>query len=151
MVKSDAASFITSDKRRGKLPPALKRKKITKNRSQNKTRCKAKLGKHGEQQAAAFLTAKNYQILQKNFRALRKEIDLIALDQSTQEIVFVEVKTRSSGNYGHPSLAVNQAKLKNIFLAAQIFLQDSGLDNDYRFDIISILPSKVEHFKNITW
>ncbi len=121
-----------------------------KKKSLNKNKTKRFVGQTGEREAVNFLLSKNYQILEKNFRVINKEIDIIALDHATEEIVFVEVKKRSTQAYGQPSLAVNSKKLQNITTAAQIYLDKTGFDHDFRFDIISILPNKIEQLKNIS-
>lgn len=109
------------------------------------------LGQDGESKAAAYLASLNYQILDQNVRLKHQEIDLIALDQETDELVFVEVKTRGSSFFGNPSQAVNKIKLRSMQYVAGAYRRARGFRNDYRFDIISILPGKIEHFKNITW
>lgn len=76
---------------------------------------------------------------------------MIALDTVRQEIVFVEVKTRKSTVFGHPSQAVNDKKLRSLKKVAYMWLKKSNLAKDFRFDIISVLPGKIEHFENITW
>ncbi len=98
---------------------------------------KPSLGKIGEDLAAQFLTDKGYQILERNWRAYRKEIDIIALDG--KDIVFVEVKTRQEDDYGTPEMAVNRQKRAHIFAAATSYYYEHKIDLDVRFDVISIL------------
>lgn len=76
---------------------------------------------------------------------------MIALDVKTREIVFVEVKTRSSASFGDPSLAVGRLKLRSLAQAARNWVLKRKLANDYRFDIISVLPDQIEHLENVTW
>jgi putative endonuclease len=116
----------------------------------NKKPSRLKLGQAGEERAAAYLKYSGYQILEQNFRYKQFEIDLIALDRKLNELVFVEVKTRSTNQYGEPELAVNKSKLSKLIKAAQVYLNRYGWDKDFRFDIISVLPGKIKHFKNIT-
>jgi putative endonuclease len=116
----------------------------------NKNKTNLFIGQTGEQEAEKFLVDKQYQILDKNYRVLNKEIDIIALDKSTEEIVFVEVKKRATQNYGHPSSAVTTNKLSRIITAAQIYLDKNGFAHNFRFDIISILPDRIEQFKNVS-
>jgi putative endonuclease len=119
-------------------------------KKQPRARLAKALGQIGEKQAVDFLLKKNYLILEKNFRFKLLEIDIIALDQANDELVFVEVKTRSSSRFGDPSQAVDGKKLRNLVTAAQIYLKQSGLNKSFRFDIISLLPDSTEHFENIT-
>lgn len=106
------------------------------------------LGDTGERKAVYFLENKGYQILTTNFRTVFGEIDIVALDG--EEIVFVEVKTRITDYFGDPSLAVDAKKIDRIVNSAQLFLKQTKLTNNYRFDVISIVPGKIEHFINVT-
>ncbi|MBI2644593.1 YraN family protein [Candidatus Uhrbacteria bacterium] len=96
------------------------------------------LGARGERLAAEYLQNKGYTILEKNFSVHKiGEIDLIA--QKGDEIVFIEVKTRTGNQYGYPEEAVDYWKAKKISRAARHFLYLRQLDNTYvRFDIISV-------------
>lgn len=95
------------------------------------------LGKLGEQIAAQYLIDKGYQILELNWRAYRKEIDIIAIDGS--DIVFVEVKTRQDDEFGAPEMAVNRQKRSHIYTAASSYYYSHKIGLDVRFDIIAIL------------
>lgn len=75
----------------------------------------------------------------------------MAQDLKTQEIVFVEVKTRSSGYYGNPSAAVKRKKMLAMTKVAHHWLRHHQLTNDYRFDIVAVLPKKIAHYTNISW
>ncbi len=75
----------------------------------------------------------------------------MALDAELDEVVFIEVKTRSHPFYGDPSHAVGRDKLRSMQYVAAVFRRERHLDKDYRFDIISILPGQIEHFENVTW
>jgi len=108
------------------------------------------LGQLGEQQAVNHLQTQNYQILDRNYRFKHLEIDIVALDLNLDEIVFVEVKTRSQAQYGHPSLSATSKKIANLTRAALVYLEKNSIAKDFRFDIISLLPKKLEHFKNVT-
>ncbi|HEX7017633.1 MAG TPA: YraN family protein [Patescibacteria group bacterium] len=110
-------------------------------------------GSQGERQAVEFLKKEGYQILDVNVSFNTQEIDIIALDTELDEIVFVEVKSRWSDEYGHPSKAVTREKLRNIQYVAGVYRQQRKLDKDYRFDIITVITdtSEIEHFENVTW
>ncbi len=109
------------------------------------------LGELGERIAVNYLLKKDFQIVSANPIFKKYEIDIVALDRKSNELVFVEVKTRKSDTYGHPSKAVNRHKIRTMKIGAEFFLRYTDLQNFYRFDIITITPGRVEHFENITW
>ncbi len=109
------------------------------------------LGNRGEVKAAQFLQAKGYQLLARNYRSGQDEIDLICFDPHYQELVFVEVKTRSTDDYGDPSLAFDLRKLRAQVRAARHYLTKHPSSFDYRFDLVTILPATISHFENLTW
>jgi len=109
------------------------------------------LGSAGETTAVAYLRRAGYQIWETNFRAGNDEIDIIAFDPRFTELVFVEVKTRVSSDFGDPALAVDRRKLAAQVRVAAHYLQAHHSTHDFRFDIIAVLPDQVEHFENITW
>ena len=100
-----------------------------------------------EQQAANYFQEQGYKILESNWRAGRNEIDLIV--QKDKLIIFVEVKSASSTKYGHPSERVDQNKIKAITKVARQYLIDKKLENvDLRFDVVTFLNGKLEHYPN---
>lgn len=110
------------------------------------------LGSLGEKRAIAFLQEKGYVVLATNFRYKNDEIDIVALDQEYNEVVFVEVKTRTHDEVlGDPSLAVDRRKLEAQARVALIFLRQQKLKNDYRFDVVTINEEKIAHYQNISW
>jgi putative endonuclease len=97
------------------------------------------LGKRGEDLAAELLEAKGYHILDRNYRFERAEVDLVALRLDPGEVVFVEVKTRSSDLWGYPEAAVSEAKKKLLFKAADSYIYERQLFTvPARFDIIAV-------------
>lgn len=100
------------------------------------------LGKLGEEKAAIYLTEKGYQILCKNYRSGRAEVDIIASFKNI--IVFVEVKTRSSYAFGYPEESVSNAKQELLTKAASNYMFENGIEKEVRFDIIAIFKSKDE-------
>lgn len=82
---------------------------------------KLETGSSGEKIAVDFLLKKGYRILETNFRTRFGEIDVIALDKDL--VVYVEVKTRSSRQFGLPEEAVGHRKLQHLLKAAAYFLQ----------------------------
>ena len=111
------------------------------------------LGKNGEDYACTYLEKNNYKIIERNFRCKQGEIDIIAIDLVKNELVFLEVKTRSSIKYGMPAEAVNKNKQKHIYNAALYYVYCKNIKNTYiRFDVIEIFFSKnttVNHIKQI--
>ena len=108
-------------------------------------------GRHSEIMAQNYLMSIGYKTLETNWRSGHKEIDIIAKDENI--IVFVEVKSRTNDIFAKPEDAVNFKKIKNIVRAANTYLISHNIENDSRFDIITLLlmPSgeyKIEHIKD---
>ncbi len=95
------------------------------------------LGKKGEDAAVRYLRQKGYEILERNWVYERYEIDIIARDEKF--IVFAEVKTRSSSQWGNPEEAVSKGKIKRIVEAADFYLNENDIDSPARFDIIAVI------------
>ena len=107
------------------------------------------LGKKGEQIAIDFLVDKGYTILEKNYRYLKAEVDIIA--QKENILAAVEVKTRSTDYFGNPEEFVNPKKIKLLLSAIDYYVVDKDLDVEVRFDIIAIIhqkETKIEHLKD---
>lgn len=109
-------------------------------------------GAVGESVAAEFFRSIGFQILERNYRNRSGEIDLIA--KKGKLLVFIEVKSRSSEQYGLPQEAVTFSKQKKIRDVALFYLQKKGLnDNDLeiRFDVVAIMldGSKVRDLRHI--
>lgn len=97
--------------------------------------------------AEKFLMENGYEIIERNWAAGHKEIDLIALNDKT--VVFVEVKGSRSRKFGHPSERVDRRKRDNLINAAEQFIIAKNLKGcDYRFDLITFLDGKLEHYPN---
>ncbi len=110
---------------------------------------KIKTGNKGEKLAAEFLIEKGFEVVAKNYRFKRAEIDLIVKRENW--IIFVEVKTRSSTAYGEPEDFVDDHKAKNVFDAAEEYIYSTDWHGHIRFDIVSVkLGSEVEieHFED---
>lgn len=108
------------------------------------------LGNKGEQIATDYLLGKGYKILHRNFVAFGAEIDIVAMDESTDSIVFVEVKTLSNSYFEQPYEKVNFKKQKQIIKAANSYLVRHNIDKEARFDVVSIVandttPLQIEH------
>jgi putative endonuclease len=95
------------------------------------------LARFGEQEAAAFLKKQGYRILERNYRCVFAEVDIIAKERGV--ICFIEVKTRSSQAFGHPAEAITRAKRRHIARAALAYLQKNKLlDAPARFDVVAV-------------
>lgn len=107
-----------------------------------------KAGDRYEKAARQFLEAKQYQVLETNYRYSRKEIDLICVDGD--ELVFVEVKGGRSQRFGDPVYRVDQRKQEAIIETAQGYLTEAKRSySAYRFDVVLVREEKgrllVEH------
>ena len=100
------------------------------------------LGNKGEQIATRYLVTKGYNIVSLNWRANRKEIDIIAIHEGV--IVFIEVKTRSSSYFDSPENSVTKSKQRLLISAANLYLKKNNIEMDARFDIISIVCNSRE-------
>lgn len=111
---------------------------------------KQAIGKKGEEIASHFLMQKGYEVLEKNYRFGKNEVDLITQKQGL--LIFIEVKLRSSLEYGMPEEMVSEGQKKRIIETAENYIFEHNWQNDIRFDIISINKSKeefqIEHFED---
>lgn len=109
---------------------------------QNKTK-----GKLGEDLALQFVEKLGYEVLERNFRFGRSEIDLIALDQDV--LVFIEVKMRSGTAFGEAETFVTDRQIEKIQEAAEEYQYAIDWKKNIRFDIITIdSNNQVEHFED---
>lgn len=97
---------------------------------------KIKKGKEGEDLAARFLISKGYEIVERNYRYRRSEIDLIV--KKDNWLLFVEVKLRSSDAYGFPEDFVDYKKARNIVDGAEQYTYENNWQGNVRYDIVSI-------------
>jgi len=105
---------------------------------ENKQMGRISLGEYGEDFSCRFLRTKRYKIIERNYRSLWGEIDIIAKDKDT--LVFIEVKTRSSDKFGPPASSVTRTKQNRIRRIAEAYIKTSKYQNlCFRFDVISIL------------
>jgi len=108
------------------------------------------LGKKGEELAIDFLIKNGYTIRDKNYRYLKAEVDIIA--QKENVLVAVEVKTRSSRDFGLPQDFVNKKKIKLLVMAIDHYVVSKDLDVNVRFDIIAIVHQnntfEIEHIED---
>jgi len=95
------------------------------------------LGRKGEDLAVSFLAGKGYQIRNRNWKAGKLEVDIIA--ETGEFIVFVEVKTRSEDFLESPQDAVTRDKQRSLVLAADNYIRWHDIAKEVRFDVITVL------------
>jgi len=98
---------------------------------------KQQFGRRGEELALAFYKENQYIILEKNWQQNHLEVDIIA--KNDENIIFCEVKTRSSNAFGEPQQSVTTQKQRNIIRAANYYVLKHQIALEVRFDIISII------------
>lgn len=99
---------------------------------------KKDIGSYGETLAVNYLLSLGYKLIETNYRCKLGEIDIICLDK--EYIVFSEVKTRYSHNFGFPSESVNIKKQYKIFKTAEYYILNKKLFNyNCRFDVIEVI------------
>ncbi|APA91511.1 MULTISPECIES: YraN family protein [Myroides] len=108
------------------------------------------VGKEGENAATDYLIKRGYEILTRNYFAEKTELDIVALKDNI--LVFVEVKTRSSLDFGLPQDFVNIRKIKLLIKAANLFITEFEREEEVRFDIIGIYKKgetfDIEHIED---
>jgi len=108
------------------------------------------LGKKGEQLAVDFLQKKGYAILERNFRHQKAEVDIIARKEGV--ICAVEVKTRSTPEFGNPQDFVKPKQIQQLVKAMDFYITNNDLEVELRFDIVAIIKNKlgtrIEHLED---
>lgn len=108
------------------------------------------LGKLGEEMAAEFLRKQGYEILHTNWMYQKAEIDIIARKENI--LAIVEVKTRSSTEFGLPQEFVKPKKIRLLVKAVNEYIEQNDLDAEARFDIISVYREngryEIEHLQD---
>jgi putative endonuclease len=91
-----------------------------------------------EELACSYLKGKGYKILDRNVYFLKKELDIVALDEDT--VVFIEVKGRRSVRFGMPSEAVGEKKRTHMITIAGAYLEKRNMrGRACRFDVVSVM------------
>lgn len=106
-----------------------------------------KLGQQGEDLALHFLEHKGLTLIQRNYRSRFGEIDLVM--QDNEYTVFVEVRFRSSNDFGGALSSVDRRKQSKLIKCAQQYITNEPSHRDFRFDVIAISPTSSEH--EIQW
>ena len=112
------------------------------------------LGNFGENKACEYLKNNNYIILERNFKCKQGEIDIIAKDFSCNELVFIEVKTRSNYFFGSPAEAIDKNKIRHLINASKYYIfQHNFINYFFRFDVIEVFPKnlsfEINHLKQV--
>lgn len=111
------------------------------------------LGRLGENLAVGYLEARQYKILGRNWRCRHGEIDIIARHDDL--LAFIEVKTRSSNNFGHPFEAITMMKLSRMHSLARLWCAEHPDEKArVRLDVIGILAPRgvkpqIEHLQGV--
>lgn len=118
------------------------------------------IGRRGEDAAAAFLEAKGFRVLERNYRFERSEVDLVCFLPAPRwedggEMVFVEVKARSGADFGHGEEAVTPEKQRHLVRAARAWLHERKMEGTpARFDVVAIGTGprpEIRHTERAFW
>lgn len=109
------------------------------------------LGIYGEDAAARFLEKQGYVILERRWRSVSGEVDLVADDGD--EVVFVEVKTRRGAGFGAPEESVTARKRATLCRLAYEYMAYRDLDRRFRIDVVAVMVGEgrepeVRHIRN---
>ena len=108
------------------------------------------LGRKGEAAAVTYLEKKGHRIIERNWSVSGYEVDIIS--ENDEFIVFVEVKTRTTADWGDPSDAVTEQRMRLMIRAASHYLKMNGIDKPARFDIVTVIWNKrqfqLEHIED---
>jgi putative endonuclease len=115
------------------------------------TKNRVRTGQEGEEIAVRYLEKKGYRIVERNYRCVFGEMDIIARDG--RACVFVEVKSRRSERFGDPGLAVDRRKQRKMSFVAICYLKEKRLlGSPSRFDVVTVRfspqGSRVELIRN---
>ena len=102
------------------------------------------LGKWGEELAAKYLEQKGYVIRDRDWRQGKLDLDIVAVADDGETVVFVEVKARKNNAFGQPEQAVDAKKIKRLARAADSYVKSLGVSAPLRFDIVSIIGDQEE-------
>ena len=110
---------------------------------------KEELGIWGEEKATNYLLKKGFELVDRNIRFKRYEIDIVL--KKMDLLVIVEVKTRNTAEIGEPWRAVTRGKQRQIIDVADNYVKANQIDKEVRFDVVSIVHNsfhtKIEHLE----
>lgn len=104
-------------------------------------------GKYGEDLAVSYLQKKGFEILERNYRHRKGEIDIIGMINN-ELLVFVEVKLRKDVGYGDPETFVTRRQERQVIDTAEEYIYGINWHKDIRFDIIAIHGEQLEHIED---
>ena len=104
-------------------------------------------GKWGERVAARYMEKQGYVIRDTDWHYGKRDLDIVAITPAQDVLVIVEVKTRSDDGVMDPMLAVNEAKIRNLAIAANAYVKQYAVEADIRFDIITVVGIDETHNK----
>jgi len=112
------------------------------------------LGRRGEDIASEYLERKGFRIIERDWRAGHRDLDIIAIDSDM--LVIIEVRTRRNNVFIEPELTVDKKKMRSLSLAANAYVKTHRLDEDMpvRFDIVTVLcpdgnGCEINHIENV--
>jgi putative endonuclease len=113
-------------------------------------------GKYAEDVAANYLESNGLTVIDRNYRFMKSEVDIVAYQGN--EVVFVEVRSLKSEVFGRPEETISLAKQKQVFQAAEAWLYEKRMEGArVRFDVVSVLTNyddsepEITHFRNAFW
>ena len=105
------------------------------------------IGKEGEDIAVKYLESKGYKIVERNFEAKQGEIDIIAMEKN--ELVVIQVKTRTNIKYGLAVEAVTENKQKHLIKAIKYYIYKRNIEDAFiRIDVIEVYLKKNKYYIN---
>ncbi len=110
---------------------------------------KAETGQAGEQIAAEWLHANGFELLHRNWRRGRYELDLVA--RKFGVVHFVEVKTRKAGSLTSPEEALTASKFASLMKAAQAYVAEYGIQEELQFDLIAVQGDEIRYVPNAAY
>ncbi|NVK24329.1 MAG: YraN family protein [Gammaproteobacteria bacterium] len=114
----------------------------------NKNTNKKRIGDQKEQLAKAYLVQHQLRFIEQNFHCKWGEIDLIFQDPTSNQLVFVEVRYRSSKQYGGAAASITPAKQQKIKKSALFYLSQRKIEPNLRFDVIAIDGNEINWIQN---
>jgi len=110
-------------------------------------------GKKGEQLARRYLEAQKLEFIEANARVPGGEIDIVMRDPTSNEIVFVEVKTRTIAEFGTPEAAITPNKQHILARSITMYMQNYHWNTQFRLDLVAIILTSekpvIKHYKYI--